>query len=78
MKKSFLNQDYCPNCENKNAGGLLTILTLGTLFSWKCPHCGALVRMNYLLFFIYEMFGLGLFPICATPRKLIKKTTNFL
>jgi len=58
MSFSDWNRDYCPNCKKKNAGGFFTLHFISSGFSWYCPHCGALIRLNYLLMVLFLGFGI--------------------
>ena len=73
MKKSFIYNDYCLNCGSEHSGGFFTLLFLGDIFSWNCPHCGSLVRINYFLYIIYQIFGLMIALMIIAP---LLKWTN--
>ena len=75
MSKSFFNKNYCPKCKQEKIGGFLGLAFLGDIYSWTCPHCGALIRLNWLLLVIYQLIGLGLFVIFILP--IVKFTELF-
>ena len=58
MSLSNWNKDYCPSCKEAGAGGFFTLHFISSTFSWNCPHCGALIRLNYLLLMLF--FGIGI------------------
>ena len=60
VNRSFLYKDFCPNCELEHSGRPRYMLILfGAYSSWNCPHCGALIRFNYLLLLINSFIGLA-------------------
>lgn len=67
MQNTFFNKDHCPNCGEKGPVGIINAIFIWPYGSWNCIHCGALIGVSLVSYFLYVFMCVGFILVFVIP-----------